>query len=251
MCYGLRECSTKCINPAQECVTQRQVPDNIFRRETAAVAQRACRTEDSGVLFTYFACAYPSVNHQFVLDAVIRAGLLLVVQAFLQRMYDNITTVEYSSGSRGCSHMPGCGAKSVHDGRERNTCAHPSVDRRLILTVLSRAMLHLTLQGYLRCIYKDNVSTVGRFGGPRGRLAMARGVLHGCHQRNPLHDGLRSHHPSAHRGCYATESWSACACTDDFAVAAHSLRLLKPIMAERLPNHPHVNRHNVMLLEPV
>ena len=40
--------------------------DNIFEIETTAQAHVACAPQDSGVLLTDFAAAYPSVNHSWI-----------------------------------------------------------------------------------------------------------------------------------------------------------------------------------------
>ena len=37
--------------------------DNVFEIETTALAHVACAPQESGVLLTDFAAAYPSVNH--------------------------------------------------------------------------------------------------------------------------------------------------------------------------------------------
>ena len=62
-CHGLHQYSTRCIHQAQRCVSTRQMTDNIFEIETAALAHHACETRDPGILLTDFACAYSSVNH--------------------------------------------------------------------------------------------------------------------------------------------------------------------------------------------
>ena len=71
--------------------------DNIFQIETVAVAQRACTTQDNGILFTGFAIAYPSVDHQWIMAGLQRAGSLQPLLSFLGALYTvNFTKVEYN-----------------------------------------------------------------------------------------------------------------------------------------------------------
>ena len=63
ICFGLRQYSTSCLHPAQRCVTTRQMTDNIFEIETAALAQWACMRGGSGICVTDFVSAYSSVKH--------------------------------------------------------------------------------------------------------------------------------------------------------------------------------------------
>ena len=49
--------------------------DNIFEIETTALAHVACAPQDSGVLLTDFAAAYPSVNHSWIFSVLENTGL--------------------------------------------------------------------------------------------------------------------------------------------------------------------------------
>ena len=40
--------------------------DNTFEIETTALAHVACAPQESGILLTNFAAAYPSVNHSWI-----------------------------------------------------------------------------------------------------------------------------------------------------------------------------------------
>ena len=53
---GLQWYTTICVHPWQ-------MTDNIFEIETAALAHVACAPQESGILMTVFAAAYPGVNH--------------------------------------------------------------------------------------------------------------------------------------------------------------------------------------------
>ena len=43
-----------------------QMTDNILEIETTALAYVACSPQESGILLTDFAAAYPSVNHSWI-----------------------------------------------------------------------------------------------------------------------------------------------------------------------------------------
>ena len=62
MCSGLRRYPVECIHPSQRCVTQRTMIDNIFEIETAAI----CYSEDPGILFADFSCAYTSIDLRWI-----------------------------------------------------------------------------------------------------------------------------------------------------------------------------------------
>ena len=90
VCFVLHRYSIRCTHPAQRCVSSRQMTGHMFEIETAALAQYACATSDSGILLTDFACAYPSVNHSWIFHE--KAGLPMFVQQFLCMVYNNSFT---------------------------------------------------------------------------------------------------------------------------------------------------------------
>ena len=49
--------------------------DNIFEIDTTALAHVACAPQESGVLLTDFAAAYPSVNHYWIFSVLENTGL--------------------------------------------------------------------------------------------------------------------------------------------------------------------------------
>ena len=49
--------------------------DNIFEIETTALAHVACAPQESGVLLTDFAVAYPSANHSWIFSVLEDTGL--------------------------------------------------------------------------------------------------------------------------------------------------------------------------------
>ena len=60
----------RCIHPSQRCISSRQITDNIFEIETTALAHVVCAPQESGVLLTDFAAAYPSVKHSWILSVI-------------------------------------------------------------------------------------------------------------------------------------------------------------------------------------
>ena len=64
-----------CIHPSQRCISSRKKADNIFGIETITLAHVACAPQDSGVLLTDFAAAYPSVNHFWIFSVLENTGL--------------------------------------------------------------------------------------------------------------------------------------------------------------------------------
>ena len=75
MCPVLRKCSVERIHPLQSCVTQRIMTHNVFEIETAAIAMRACCSDDLGVLLTDFSCARPSGDHRWIFMVLQHAGI--------------------------------------------------------------------------------------------------------------------------------------------------------------------------------
>ena len=58
--------------------------DNIFEIETTALAHIACAPQESGVLLTDFAAAYPSVNHSWIFSVIDNTGLPAFLCRFLR-----------------------------------------------------------------------------------------------------------------------------------------------------------------------
>ena len=84
----------------------RHMTDNIFEIESTALAHVACAPQDSGVLLTDFAAAYPSVNHSWIFSVLENTGLPDFLCRFLRSIYrDNITYVELAGAKRGQFQM--------------------------------------------------------------------------------------------------------------------------------------------------
>ena len=75
ICRGLHWYTMRCIHTSQRCISSRQRTDNIFEIETTALAHVACAPQESGVLLTDFAAAYPSVNHSWIFSVIENTGL--------------------------------------------------------------------------------------------------------------------------------------------------------------------------------
>ena len=75
ICRGLHWYTMQCIHPSQRCISTRQMTHNIFEIETTALAQVACAPQESGVLLSDFAAAYPSVNHSWIFSVLEHTGL--------------------------------------------------------------------------------------------------------------------------------------------------------------------------------
>ena len=91
----------------------RQMTDNIFEIETTALAHVACAPQESSVLLTDFAAAYPSANHSWIFSVLEYTGLLAFLCRFLRNIYrDSITHVEFAGAERGQFPM----ARGVRQG---------------------------------------------------------------------------------------------------------------------------------------
>ena len=76
--------------------------DNIFETETTALAHVACAPQESGILLTDFAAAYPSVNHSWILSVLEKTELPGFICRFLRSIYNDSTThVEFAGATRG------------------------------------------------------------------------------------------------------------------------------------------------------
>ena len=92
ICRGLHWIAMQCIHPSQRCIPSRQMTDNIFAIEGAALAHVACAPQESGVLLTDFATAYPRDNHSCIFSVLEFSGLPDFPYQSLQSIYmDSIT----------------------------------------------------------------------------------------------------------------------------------------------------------------
>ena len=76
--------------------------DNIFEIETTALARVACTPQESCVLLTDFAAAYPSVNHSWIVFVLEKTELLEFICRFLRSIHNDSTThVDFAGATRG------------------------------------------------------------------------------------------------------------------------------------------------------
>ena len=66
--------------------------DNIFEKETTALANFACVARDSCILLADFACAYPGVNHSWIFHVLEKTELSVFFQQFLRMIHSNSMT---------------------------------------------------------------------------------------------------------------------------------------------------------------
>ena len=75
ICRGLHWYTMRCIHPSQRCISSGQMTDNIFEIETTALAHVARAPQESGILVTDLAAAYPSVNHSWIFSVLENTGI--------------------------------------------------------------------------------------------------------------------------------------------------------------------------------
>ena len=113
ICRGLHWYTVHCIHTSQRCISSRQMTDNVFEIETTALAHVACAPQDSCVLLTDFAAAYPRANHSWIFSVLENTGLPGFLCRFIRSIYrDNITHVDFAGAERGQFSM----ARGVRQG---------------------------------------------------------------------------------------------------------------------------------------
>ena len=107
ICRGLHWYTMRCIHPSQRCISSRQMTANIFEIETTALAHVACAPQESGILLTDFAAAYPRVNHSWIFSVIEKTELPDFISRFLRSIYkDSTTHVEFAGATRRQFLMP-------------------------------------------------------------------------------------------------------------------------------------------------
>ena len=102
ICRGPHWYTMRCIHTSQRCISSRQMTDNILEIETTVLGHVACAPQESGILLTDFAAAYPSVNHSWIFSVLENTGLPEFLCRFLRSIYrDSITHVEFAGAERG------------------------------------------------------------------------------------------------------------------------------------------------------
>ena len=101
ICRRLRWYTVRCIHSSRRCISSMQMTDVIFEVETTALAHVACSLQESGILLTNFAAAYPDFNHSWTFLVLEKAELPEFICRFLRMIYCNSTTqVEFAGRSR-------------------------------------------------------------------------------------------------------------------------------------------------------
>ena len=132
----------RCIHLSQRCISSRQVTDNNFEIETTALAHVACAPQESGILLTDFAAAYPSVNHSWILSVIERTELPGFICRFVRSIcIDSTTHVEFAGATRGQFLM----ARGVRD----KAVQRAGFSLRWPLTLSSDGSKRLLSQGIL------------------------------------------------------------------------------------------------------
>ena len=129
--------------------------DNIFEIETTALAHVACAPQESGVLLTDFAAAYPSVNHSWIFSVIENTGLPTFLCRFLRSIYKH---VEFAGAERGqflwleeydkvvlrvVSFLQWPLTQSSDGSKKRN-----SYSLHIALTLTTSLLLHPPFEGY-------------------------------------------------------------------------------------------------------
>ena len=133
--------------------------DNIFEIETTTLAHVACAPQDSGVLLTDFATAYPSANHSWIFSVLENTGLPDFLCRFLRSIYmDSMTHVEFVGAERGQFLM----AKGVRQGCPAGgllfAMAFDSIFRWLQESVILRNVGNLKFLQPAQRAYADNLA---------------------------------------------------------------------------------------------
>ena len=159
ICRGLHWYTMRCIHPSQRCISSRQMTDNIFEIETNALAHVACAPQESGVLLTDFAAAYPSVNHSWIFSVLENTGLPDFLCRFLRSIYsDSITHVEFAGADRGQILM----ARGVRQGCPASgflfAMAFDPIFRWLQESIIPRNPDNLEFLQPAQCAYADDLA---------------------------------------------------------------------------------------------
>ena len=103
ICRGLQRYTMRFIHPSERCISARQMTYNIFEIDTAALAHVACAPQESGILLTVFAAAYPSVNHAWIFHVLEKTELPEFICRFVRRILlrQHCTHVEFAGMTRG------------------------------------------------------------------------------------------------------------------------------------------------------
>ena len=158
ICRGLHWYTMRYIHPSQRCISCRQMTDNIFEIETTAPAHVACVPQESGILMTDFAAAYPSINHSWVLSVIEKTDLLDFICRFLRGIKATAPRTWNSRATRGHFFM----ARGVRQSRPASgflfAMAFDPIFRWLQETVIPRNPHNLDFLQLAQCAYADDLA---------------------------------------------------------------------------------------------
>ena len=161
-CQGLHWYTMRCIHPSQRCTSSTQMTDNIFEIETTALAHVACAPQESGILLTDFAAAFPSVNHSWIFSVIEKTELLDYICRFLRSIYNDSTThEEFAGATRGQFLI----ARGVRQGCPASgflfAMAFDPIFRWLQEAVIPRNPDDLDFLQPAQCAYTDDLAVAG------------------------------------------------------------------------------------------
>ena len=164
ICRGLYWYTMRCIHPSQRCISSMHMTDNIFEIETTALAHVACAPQESAILLTDFAAAYPSVNHSWILSVLDKKELPGFICRFLRSIYNDSTThVEFAGATRGQFLM----ARVVRQGCPASgflfAMAFDPIFRWLQEAVIPRNPDDLDFLQPAQCAYADDTVAASSF----------------------------------------------------------------------------------------
>ena len=133
--------------------------DNIFEIETTALAHVACTPQESGILLTDFAAAYPSVTNSWIFSVIENTGFPDFLCRFLRSIYsDSITHLEFAGADRGQFLM----ARGVRQGCPASgflfAMAFDPFFRWLQEAVIPRNLDNLNFLQPAQCAYADDLA---------------------------------------------------------------------------------------------
>ena len=151
----------RCIHTSQRCISSGQMTDNVFEIKTTALAHIACAPQESGVLLTDFAAAYPSVNHSWIFSVIENTGLPFFLCRFLRNIYRDSMTHVVFRGSRtrtifhgqrsttrlSCEWFPLASDESKSQLSQRSPTTWNSCSLHNALTLTIPPLVHPLLEG--------------------------------------------------------------------------------------------------------
>ena len=149
--------------------------DDIFEIEITALAHAACAPQESGVLLTDFAAAYPSVNHSWILSLIEKTELPEFICRFLAKYFKGQHRTRGICGSNSGQFLI---ARGVRQGCPASgflfAMAVDPIVRCLQEAVIQRNPDNLNFLQLAKCAYADDLAVAASsFRGSMTALAPA------------------------------------------------------------------------------